>query len=304
MYDTWIIIVNWNGKDNTVECLESIQKLKQKVTRVHTLVVDNHSTDNSVEEIALHYPGVRIHVTNENIGFTGGNNVGIELALQNNADFIWLLNNDTIVHEDTLDKLIPQIEDESIGLASPKIYFYPGNEFHFDRYQKNDRGKVIWYAGGLVDWKNVYASHKGVDEVDHGQFDKSEETGFISGCAMLIKSKVIKDVGLLDHKYFLYLEDLDYSLKVKSHGYKLLYVGSSWIWHKNAGSTSKPGNDLHEYYLTRNRILFGFRYASLRAKIALLKQSIFYLLSGNKVRKKAVIDALLGKYGKRYIWKN
>lgn len=286
-----IILVNWNGKEDTLACLASLRKLKVKSLKLKVIVVDNGSTDNSVEVIREKFPDVEVIETGKNLGFAGGNNVGIRKALEDGADFVWLLNNDTSVDENALIALLEAYKDPRVGIAGSKIYFAPGHEFHKDKYQKNELGKVIWYAGGLIDWQNVYASHRGVDEVDTGQYDTVMETPFVTGCSMMVKKQVFEKVGLLDEKLFAYLEDLDFCLRAKQVGYTLLYEPQSKLWHKNAGS-SGVGSDTHQYYMTRNRLFIGMRYASLRTKFALIREAIRFIIGGPAIRRKAVIDFL------------
>jgi GT2 family glycosyltransferase len=159
---------------------------------------------------------------------------------------------------------------------------------------------VIWYAGGVIDWENVYGYHRGVDEVDHGQFDEAQETNFATGCCVAVSATTIKKVGMLDEKYFFGLEDMDWSIRVKQEGLKVLYEPRSMIWHKNAGSSGGSGSKLHEYYHNRNRILFGMRYAKWKTKLALAREGMAKLMSGNQTEKRAVMDAWLNKYGKVY----
>lgn len=284
-----VVIVNWNGKKDTLECLESLGKS-------NCIVVDNGSTDGSVEEIRKTFPSVQIIENKENLGFSGGNNVGIKKALDGGADFVWLLNNDTRVDKNARQTLVDVFTDEGVGVAGSKIYFSPGHEFHKERYKKAQLGKVLWYAGGTIDWQNMYAAHRGVDEVDRGQYQIIEETPFISGCSLMVRRAVFEKVGLLDEKFFAYMEDLDFCLRAKRAGYKLLYVPQSIVWHKNAGS-SGVGSQLHQYYMTRNRLLIGMRYAPLRTKIALLKEGVRF----TSIRRRAYFDALLGRYGKQTI---
>lgn len=294
-----VIIVNWNGKDDTHVCLSSLKKIRRRGISLSVIVVDNGSTNDSVAFIRKAHPWATLLETGQNLGFTGGNNIGIRHALSSGADFIWLLNNDTIVERDVLSILGP-FTDPKVGIAGSKIYFAPGYEFHHDRYQESERGKVLWYAGGLIDWANMYASHRGVDEVDHGQYDKIEETAFITGCSLMVRQDVFGEIGLLDDKFYLYLEDLDFCLRAKQAGYKLLYIPRSIIWHVNAGSSGGAGNPLHEYYLTRNRLLVGLRYAPLRTKAALLREAIRFLLGPSTVKRQAVTDFFLGRFGKQY----
>jgi GT2 family glycosyltransferase len=146
----------------------------------------------------------------------------------------------------------------------------------------------------------MYASHRGVDEVDHGQYDTEEETPFVTGCSMMIRSSVFDRIGILDDRYYLYLEDLDFCLRAKKAGFTLRYVPSSVLWHVNAGSSARPGNPLQQYYQTRNRLLLGFRYAPMRTKIALLREAVRFLLTGSAVARKAVIDWFTGRFGNRF----
>ena len=294
-----VIIVNWNGYKDTLVCLASLAKINKKYADVTVIVVDNGSTNESVDSIRKKFPEVTLLETGKNLGFTGGNNFGVTYALAHGADFVWLLNNDTFVDPDVLT-LVTAFKDPKVGAAGSKIYFAPKHEFHFDRYKENERGKVFWYAGGVVDWANMYASHRGVDEVDRGQYNKMEETPFVTGCSLMVRREVIEKIGFLDDRYYLYLEDLDFCLRVKNAGYKLMYVPSSILWHVNAGSSARPGNPLHEYYMTRNRLLLGFRYAGLRTKFALFREAIRFIISGSPVRRKAVYDWLFGRFGNRF----
>jgi len=233
------------------------------------------------------------------LGFTGGNNAGIMKAMDLKADLVWLLNNDTIVDKNVLS-FTKEFDDPKVGAVGSKIYFAAGREYHKDRYKETERGKVLWYAGGLVDWDNVYASHRGVDEVDHRQYDQTAQTGFITGCSFIIRSEVFKKIGLLDDRFYLYLEDLDLSIRIQRVGFKTLFCPASVIWHVNAGSSGKPGNPLHEYYMTRNRLLVGMRYGPLRSKLALLREAVRFMTGKSSVRRQAVFDWLTGQFGKQY----
>lgn len=292
----FVIIVNWNGKKYTEICLASLAKINKHNSNVNIVVVDNGSTDNSVDILKKISPDVLFLETGANLGFTGGNNLGIRYALDHQADFVWLLNNDTFVDRNVLS-FLSAFDDPKVGICGSKIYFAAGREFHHDRYKEKDRGRVLWYAGGVVDWDNMYASHRGVDEVDHGQYDTTEETAFVTGCSMIIRRGVIDRIGTLDDRYYLYLEDLDYCLRAKKAGYSLMYVPSSILWHVNAGSSARSGNPLHEYYFTRNRLLLGFRYASLQTKFALFREALGF---ASPVRRRAVGDWMLGRFGNRF----
>jgi hypothetical protein len=300
MKNVFISILNFNGKKNTLECLESLRNLSDKDFKLTIVVVDNGSKEEFdmkngfVGDIPL------VVIKNEkNLGFSGGHNVGIRQALKQNADYVLILNNDTIVDRMLIGELLHTIEeDRGIGIVAPKIYFAKGFEFHKDRYKKSDLGKVFWYAGGEMDWKNVIGFHRGVDEVDRGQYDRIEKTDFASGCCMLVKREVFEKVGFLDEKFFLYYEDSDLCERIRRSGYSIMYSPKAILWHKNAGSAGGSGSSLQDYYITRNRMLFGFRYAIFRLKLALFKESMMLLAKGRHWQRRGALDFYLSRFGR------
>ena len=293
------IILNWNGQNDTLNCLKSLAKADTTGVFLSVIVVDNNSTDGSVRQVSKLFPSVFLLPQQSNLGFSGGINRGIRYALKNGADYIWILNNDTVVDRRSLD-FLTVFKDPEVGAVGSKIYFSPGHEYHFNRYNNSERGKVIWYAGGIIDWQNMYASHRGVDEVDHGQYETTGDTQFITGCSFAVRAGVVRQIGYFDERYYLYLEDVDYSLRIQRAGFRTAYCPQSVIWHLNAVSSGKPGNRLHEYYFTRNRMLLGFNYAPVRTKFALIREAGRILLGKSALRRKAIIDAILGKFGRQY----
>jgi|SRR3989344_2298843 len=298
-----IVILNYNGTRDTTECLESIGKLILEEIKLLTIVVDNGSTDSlqAISNFKFQISNFQFKlIKNEkNLGFAGGNNVGIKYVLREGSDYILILNNDTVVDKNLIKELLETAESDSkTGIVVPKIYFAKGHEYHRNRYKENELGKIIWYAGGIMDWKNIIGSHRGVDQVDTGQYDQVMETEFATGCAMFVKKEIFEKVGLFDEKYFLYYEDADLSERVKNAGYKIIYAPAAIIWHKNAGSAGGSGSRLQDYYTTRNRLLFGMEYASLRAKIALIKESLKLLFLGRYWQKKGVADFYLKRFQK------
>jgi GT2 family glycosyltransferase len=291
-----IVLVNWNGLKDTLPCLDSLYRLKSKTYDIIPLVVDNASKDDSIKVISQKFPKAILIPLSANRGFTGANNVGMKWAVDHKADFVWILNNDTLVDENSLS-LFDAFKDSTVGATGSKIYFAPGREYHKDRYSKSQQGKVLWFAGGIIDWANVYSSHRGVDEVDHGQYDTVVPTDFITGCSLGLSTKIIREVGMFDDKYFAYLEDVDLSLRIQKAGYKTLYTPSSIVWHVNASSSGGAGSPMHQYFQTRNRLLLGMRHASMRTKFALLRQAVRQLVSGTPAEKKAIKDAAIGRFG-------
>jgi len=287
-----IVVLNYNGYKDTIECLESLNQLEKDNHEVEIIVVDNHSTDNS-PKILSKIKGIKFIENTQNLGYSGGNNVGIRKGLEDRADYILILNNDTTVDSRLLVNLLssPRVND----IICPKIYFSKGFEFHKKRYKENELGKVIWYVGAKIDWQNIIGVHRGVDEVDKGQFSKREQIDLATGACFLAKREVFEKIGFFDEKYFLYLEDMDFCVRAKRANFKIVFEPSAIIWHKNAGS-SGSGSDLQDYFITRNRLLFALKYAKLRTKIAVLRHVISQI--ANPTKRKAFFDFLVCNFGK------
>lgn len=287
-----VVLLNLNGKTLTLDCLQSLRELRQAAVQVRTIVVDNGSTDDSVSAIQKQFPKVTVIANHQNLGFCGGNNLGVRTAIQQGAQYVLILNNDTVVHPLLVENLLSTANEHNAQILSPKIYFAAGYEFHKHRYRENQRGRVIWYAGGIIDWANVLPSHRGVDELDHGQYNRVEETEFVTGCATFLTRQVYEAIGLYDPVYFAYFEDADFSIRARRVGLRLLYAPSAYLWHKNAASFGGSGSPFQDYFITRNRVIFGLRYAPLRTKVALLRESTRFLINGPARKRRAVLDAL------------
>lgn len=293
-----IVTVNFNTAKDTIDLIKSIQNIKREDFLAETIVVDNGSKDKLVlpKDVSKEVSLIRSEI---NYGFSGGYNIGIKEALKRNADYVLVVNNDTIIDPLMIKNLLKVLDsDERIGVVTPKIYFAKGHEFHKDRYSKEELGKVFWYAGGYTDWANVTSIHRGVDEVDKGQYDKIEKTDFASGCCMFFKKEVFEKVGMFDDKFFLYFEDADLNERIKKKGFDIYFVPTAILVHVNAASSGGAGNPLQDYYITRNRMLFGLRYAPLRSKIALIRESLRILRKGREWQKKGIADFYKGKFGK------
>jgi len=293
-----IIVLNWKQPKLTLETITSLLKIKQISFEYKIILVDNGSSDDSLKIFNQEYKNnnsVKILETKDNLGYAGGNNFGIDYALKNNFDFIILLNNDVLVDPNFVDELLK--EANNYDIVGPKIYFAPGYEYHKDRYQKKDLGKVIWSMGGQMDWNNIYGSNIDIDKVDHGQFKKNiNNVDFVSGCCLMAGRQVFETIGKLDENYFMYLEDVDFCQRAKMAGFKMACISKSIIWHLNSGSTSGPGH-LQNYFITRNRIYFAYKYASLRTKFAIFRESFKFLFK-SKWQRQAVIDLYLKKMKK------
>lgn len=310
MSKTSVVVLNWNQAKITIACLNSLLAAKRgKEIDLEIILVDNHSNEETISRLKKYLDRVRFQKRSrkvsfvlienkENLGFAEGNNRGIKQALKNGADYIFILNNDTEIDSSCLVSLVEAAKSHpEAGILAPKIYYAPGFEFHQDRYTDNEKGRVIWYAGGEVDWVNILGRHIGVDEVDRGQFDEQREIFFATGCAFLGRREVFEQVGLFDELFFLYLEDLDFSLRAIKAGFKIIFTPQAVVYHKNAASSGGSGSKLQNYYLTRNRLLFGFKHGYWRIKLFLIIDLVKILFGRDKVRKEAVWDFLVGRFG-------
>lgn len=263
-----IISVSLNKKAIT-QLVDSLAKQTNKNFRHY--IVDISGND------LLHgtLPAETTEIVRSNKGYAYGVNEGLKEAMKDGIDMFCVINDDTFVGDGFIATVHKSIQSNPKTLIGGKIYYASGHEFHKDRYAKKDLGKVLWYAGGDVDWLHSQPKHLGVDEVDSGQFDNAGETQFITGCLMMFDKSVIDSVGFWDESYFLYYEDADYCERAKSAGLKLLYDPSIIVWHMISQSTGGSGSDLHRKYQSKNLVKFALKYAPARTKLHVVKN---YLL--------------------------
>lgn len=211
----------------------------------------------------------------KNNGFAYGFDVGLKKAINQDFDFFASIGNDTVVDKYFVDSLIKSGERHPGAIVGAKIYYEKGFEYHKDKYKKEDLGNVIWFAGGQMDWDNVYSEHIGVDEVDRGQYNSEKKVDFITGCLMLFDKSVVDTIGFWDSSYFLYYEDADFCARAHRAGIKLIYDPSIKLWHKNAQSSGGSGSALQRKYQEKNRLRLGLKYAPWKTKLHLLKNYFF-----------------------------
>lgn len=257
-----IIILNWNGLAETFECLNSLAKSSYRHTKI--VVVDNGSTDHSAEIILQTYPQLDVLRNSKNEGFCKGNNIGIRYALEHGADYVWLLNNDTEVEVDTIENLVEAAESSSeIGLVSPIIHYF------------GEKTKVQ-FAGSYIDI-DTFDIHYPENKEKAGAVFQTGPSVLLWGTALLIKKAVIKNIGLLDERFFAYWEDTDYSLRSLKGGYRNVVCDTAMVYHKrkltSEGEEPKKSAYFY-YYLERNYLLLRCKeFYGLFAKIR------FYLMA-------------------------
>lgn len=267
-----IITVNYNQTEVTCALLESLNKISYPNFEV--IVVDNHSTEDDPKKIKQLFPNIIFIENPINYGFAAGNNYGLMKA---RGEYILLLNNDIEVPAHFMEPLIEKLEQNpGIGAVSPKIKFY---------YQPD----TIQYAGytpiAKVTMRNASI---GYWEKDRGQYDEDHETAYAHGAAMMVPMRVVKEIGLMSYIFFLYYEEADWCVRIKKAGYKIYYVGNSYVLHKESVSTGKL-SALKIYYQNRNRIVFMRRsregkdfYLALLYQlfVAIPKNAFKFLLKG------------------------
>ncbi len=244
---TFIIIVNWNGRADTLECLASLHNAA--LPNVRTVVVDNGSEDGSAAAIRDAYPTVTLLEAGKNLRFAGGNNLGIRHALERGAGQILLLNNDTTVAPDFLGHLSRTLaETPGAGVVAPKILYYSSPQ-------------EIWYAGGEVSFWTGTMRHVGIRATDGPRFGNVTDTAYASGCCFLASRSAFEKVGLLDETYFMYTEDADWCMRARTAGYRILFEPRARVWHKVSVSS---GGHLSAYKL-RHKFMSNMRFFARHA---------------------------------------
>lgn len=232
-----IITVNFNQAKVTEELILSLKKVEY--SRLEIIVVDNGSKTTELQSLAPKYPEVKFIFNKENLGFAGGNNLGIAAAT---GDYLLFLNNDTEVHSSFMQPLVNVIENPKVGVVSPKIKYFGTN--------------IIQYAGnGAVSPYTGRSVRIGFQVDDQGQHDVETETQIAHGAAMMLSRKVINEVGLMPELYFLYYEEIDWCEAVKKSGYEIRYVPQSEVYHKESMSVGKKST-LKTYYMMRSRLIY------------------------------------------------
>ena len=284
-----IILLNWNNYQDTYECLKTLETLTYP--HFHVFLVDNDSSDDSFTRLKEDQASGKFNVgltciqSGGNLGCAGGNNVGIKKAYEQGFDYYWMLNNDTYVDPEALSTLVEVIDaEQKVGIVGSKIYYADT--------------KLLWFAGGSVNSYIGTSKMIGIDEEDKGQYDEMKEVDFIVGCSMLFRKEVIEYIGYLEEDYFIYYEDTDWNIRAKKAGWKIIYVPSSIIYHKESSSTkSSDLSPYYAYYLIRNgylmvsRINANYKWiAFMYLFIRILKFHILYVLkSNNKLRRSSMI---------------
>jgi GT2 family glycosyltransferase len=253
-----VVVLSWNALRVTLDCLASLQSLE---SACDILVVDNGSSDGTTNAIRAAYPNVSVHQTGKNLGYAGGNNEGIRVALHRGADWVFVLNNDTTVAPDCLDRLLSAArEHPAAGVLAPTIYYH-------------DRPQSIWSSGGLFDGRRGSATMR------TDRADGPRQVDWATGCALFVRADVFARAGLFDPRFFLYYEENEWCGRVTDSGYEILHVPNASVFHK-ISPHEQALSEAITYYMSRNRLLFlQQRGAPVQAWVRVISEYVRTLMS-------------------------
>ena len=242
-----VVILNWNGGDLTLRCLEDLRK--SDYPELTCVIVDNGSTDGSIEAIAKAFPKIGIIRNSVNLGWAGGSNQGIAWGLAHGADYLLMLNNDAWADPAMISLLVAaaaKLQDQVVTV--PKIYL--GSDL-----------TRFWFVGGHVNFWTGLFSNPAYNLIDDGRFDATRDVDYASGCCMLMPKRVVECVRGFDHTFVSYVEDVDWSIRCRSAGFRIVFCPTAKLWH-DVSVTGKKRPAMMRYYLTRNHLWTLRRHAS------------------------------------------
>ena len=243
-----VIVLNWNGTDDTLECLQSLQRLDYP--RYEIIVVDNGSRTSPRPQITEQFPAVSYIETGENLGYAGGNNFGIRYALQHGHDYVFVLNNDTLVEPDFLRTAV------AVGQSDPRIAVVGIKILAFEDPSR------VWVAYGQLTYRKGLVRLVGYYELNDGRFDTQQDVEWVPGTALLMRRAALEQIGLFDEQFFAYHEDVDWCTNAREHGWRVVYAPAAHILHKGHRSSGGKGYVTPRQYLAgRNMVLFVRKHA-------------------------------------------
>jgi GT2 family glycosyltransferase len=239
--DVAVIVLNWNRRDDTLRCLESLVAVADPVLDI--IVVDNASTDDSRDAIRARFPNVQQLQNERNLGFAEGNNTGLRAVLAAGYPYVILLNNDTVVAVDAIRELVqPLVDDPSIGITGAAICYL-------------DAPDTIWSAGGRVDWDRGTVTSDFYNRPLGGLPAEPFEVDHVTGCAIALRAPALAAGGLLDSRFFMYFEETEWCVRIARQGYRIVVCPRSRVWHA-IDPRAQEGSPAIAYYMTRNHLLF------------------------------------------------
>lgn len=296
-----VILVNYNGKQYNDTCIASILRSTVR-EQIQVVVVDNGSTDDSLAALRKKWGDngqVHLIALEENFGFSKANNVGMRWSMGQGIEYFLLLNNDTEIEPDTVEKMFSH-HKKTGAIVVPKVYYA-------------DRRDVVWCAGGDLTPVISKAVQRGLGQQDRGQFDRSGKCRFANGCALFLSKTIVEHIGFLDERFFLYYEDTEYSMRAAEKGVDIRYCAEAVVYHKVNGSTAGNERPANAYYITRNWLLCnslhmrGSRYVNGRFLLFLcyffcnrLAWVLIWFGQGKRKMCTALLEGVLDFYRRRW----
>jgi hypothetical protein len=251
-----VVVLNWNGRADTLACLDSLRAVSREDVQI--LVVDNGSTDGSVPAIRVAHPGLELVETGRNLGYAGGNNVGIERAVAAGADFVLVLNNDTTCAPDLVDRLLEAAaRHPRAGLLCPRMLYM-------------DEPHRVWFDGARWNPAGLTFAFPGKDRDERELGAANHETDYACGAALFVRAEVVRQVGAFDERYFLVWEESDWCYRARQAGWSSMVVPSARIWHKVGASFGSEASPLRAYFSSRNKMVWLARHGSAGERIRAL----------------------------------
>lgn len=251
---TCVIIINWRQPALTVECVQAVRHMT--AAGVDLLLIDNGSGDGSVEHLRQALPGVPLLALPQNVGFAAAANRGLERAVGQDFDYALLLNNDAFPAGDMLSRLLAETAPD-VALLSPKIFY-------------EEAPRRIWFAGGRQHPWLLEMRDTGQGEPDGPRWAASRDVDYLLGTGLLVNLEAVGQVGWLDERFFMYYEDLDWSIRLRQAGFRLRLVADAHLYHRVSLSAGGVDSPLHRYYLARSSVLFFRRHGRLGCPPAIL----------------------------------
>ena len=289
-----VVVLDWNGGRDAIACVESV--LGGDYPEVEVVAVDNASREPVLEELRARYPGVRTAANPRNLGYAGGNNVGIGIALESGAEYVLVLNNDARVRTDTVRALVAAARrDPAIGAVGAKIL-------------REDDPRRLWLAWGEVTWRQSLVRLVGADAPDGPEYSTARDVPWVSGCAILMRAAAIRAIGAFDEEFFAYHEEVDWCARAREAGWRVVWAPSAVVTHRGQASSGGPVYVSRRQYLTaRNMVRFAAKHGSLARRLQLAAflvatlpfQYLRRLLRGEQegvlLKVRGLRDALLGR---------
>lgn len=279
------VILNWNGEKLLPACLHSLVENRPDKVDTNIIVIDNASADGSADLVRTKYPGVSLITLNRYTGISEAKNIGIQAALKSGADFIWLSASNVVIQPDFFAQMLISANHYRDGLVFvPKIYSAaPARE------------KIIYSAGGSMNWTSLEYTSRGSGETDTGQYDRDLEVDYSPATNSFIRVKAFSEAGLFDPRYFILFDDADFCVRVRRRAYRIIYIfmAVATVYPESNPLDGPAG----KYYHTRNRLFFGLQKGSFSTKISLIPQAVNIYFHGEPWERRAVLDVFTGNMG-------